>query len=159
MGDEEGMWGKPSQFFIGDKPIDLTPIDGTEFTCEVKQTNIESVADIMAQNVVDEAVDNARFKANDFDHSITMEVTISPKQMRNLRKMLRVPKLPRKLKKRVKKTCLSEPPKRVPRMVLNYAFAMNHPHLAHKVGLRIEWSSVNEKIEQYENAYQQLNNE
>lgn len=133
MGDEEGMWGKPSQFFISDKPIDLTPIDGAEFSCEVEPTRLDTLADMVAQ----ESVDNARFKTNDFDHSITMEVTISPKQMRNLRKMLRVPKLPRKLKKRVKKTCFTEYPKRAPRGFLNVAFALNHPHLAHRVGLTI----------------------
>lgn len=138
-------WGIPSKVFVTDKPIDLGDFHEldthvSDFTCEVEPTRLDTLADMVAQ----ESVDNARFKANDFDHSITMEVTISPKQMRNLRKMLRQPKLPRKLKKYVKKTCLSEPPKRVPRMVLNYAFAVNHPHRARRVGLRVERQTNNE---------------
>lgn len=143
--DSISDWGIPSKVFVTDKPINLGDFHEldthvSDFTCEVEPTRLDTLADMVAQ----ESVDNGHFVADPSSHTISFEVNISPKQMRNLRKILRQPKLPRKLKKRVKKTCLSEPPKRVPRMVLNYAFAMNHPHLAHKVGLKIEKQLTNE---------------
>lgn len=136
--DSISDWGIPSKVFVTDKPINLGDFHELEthvsdFTCEVEPTRLDTLADMVAQ----ESVDNARFKANDFDHTITMEVTISTKQSRELRKMLRVSKLPRKLKKRVKKTCFTEYPKRAPRGMINVAFTLNHPHIAHRVGLTI----------------------
>lgn len=136
--DSISDWGIPSKVFFTDKPIDLGDFHEldthvSDFTCEVVPTRLDTLAEMVAQ----ESVDNARFKANDFDHTITMEVTLSTKQSRELRKLLRIPKLPRKLKKRVKKTCFTEYPKRAPRGFLNVAFALNHPHLAHRVGLTI----------------------
>lgn len=141
MGDEEGMWGKPSKFFISDKPIDLKPLDGSEFTCEVEPTRLDTLADVVAQ----ESVDNARFVADQSSHTITMEVKITPKQMREMRKLLRVPRLPRKLKKYVKKNCLtSDAPKRISPQVLRLAFALNFPNKAHRVGYRIGLDLANE---------------
>jgi len=50
---------------------------------------------------------------------------------------VRCPKLPRKLKKYVKKHYFDEYPKRVSPFMLRFAFAFNNPHKAGKVGLQI----------------------
>lgn len=136
----DNIWGTPSKVFISNNPIlegdtNLQSIDADSF----KELDIEVHNFNDAVNaIVEDSIDNARYVADDFNHSISMEITITPKQMRNLRKMLRVPKLPRKLKKYVKKTYFDEYPKRMGRIMLNFAFAANNPCKARKVGLRVE---------------------
>lgn len=136
----DNIWGTPSKMFFSNNPIlegdtNLQSIDADSFKeLDFEVHNFDGVINTMVQ----ESVDNARYIADDFNHTISMEITITPKQMRNLRKMLRVPKLPRKLKKYVKKTYFDEYPKRMERIMLNFAFAVNNPHKARKVGLRVE---------------------
>ncbi len=136
----DNLWGTPSKVFISDKPllegsVDLPSIDENffkEFDCEVH--NFDAATSAIAQ----ESIDNARFVADERNHSISIEVTITKKQLRELRKMLQFPKLPRKLKKYVKRHYFDEYPKRVSRIELNSAFAANNPYKAKKVGLRVE---------------------
>lgn len=136
----DNIWGTPSKVFISEKPllegsVDLPSIDENffkEFDCEVH--NFDAATSAIAQ----ESIDNARFVADERNHSISMEVTITKKQLRELRKMLQFPKLPRKLKKYVKRHYFDEYPKRVSRIELNSAFAANNPYKAKKVGLRVE---------------------
>lgn len=131
----DNLLGTPSKVFISDKPllegnVDLSTIDEDnfkEFDCEVHNF------DVVAQ----ESIDNAWFAADESNHSISMEVTITPKQLRELRKMLQFPKLPRKLKKYVKRHYFDEYPKRVSRIELNFTFAANNPYKAKRVGMRI----------------------
>jgi len=136
----DNIWGTPSKVFISDKPllegdVDLSSIDEDnfkEFDCEVH--NFDAATSVIAQ----ESIDNARFVADDRNHSISIECTITKKQLRELRKMLQFPKLPRKLKKYVKKNYFDEYPKRISRIELNFAFAANNPYKAKRVGLRIQ---------------------
>lgn len=136
----DNIWGTPSNVFISDNPllegnVDLPSIDEydfKEFDLEVHNFNAATSA------IAQESIDNARFVADERNHSISMEVTITPKQLRELRKMLQFPKLPRKLKKYVKKTYFDEYPKRISRIELNFAFAANNPSKARKVGLIVE---------------------
>lgn len=139
MGDEN-PWGTPSKVYFSEKPIDLKAgnfqeldIKPTDFTCEVEPTRLDALAD----RVVQESVDNARFVADQSSHTITMEVEITPKQMREMRKLVRCPRLPRKLKKYVKKNYFDEYPKRCNAFLLRFAFAANNPAKAWKVGLSI----------------------
>lgn len=131
----ENPFGTPSNVYISKKPIialGYTDADFEEFDCEIHNF------DAVIESVVQDSIDNARFVANDTSHTITMEVNITPKQMRELRKMLRMPKLPRKLKKFVKANYFDPYPKRIERNMLNLAFAINNPQKAKKVGIRID---------------------
>ena len=136
----DNIWGTPSKVFISDKPllegnVDLPSINEDyfkEFDLEVH--NFDAATSVIAQ----ESIDNARFVADDRNHSITMEVTITKKQLWELRKTLQFPKLPRKLKKYVKKNYFNEYPTRISRIELNFAFAANNPYKAKRVGLRIQ---------------------
>lgn len=136
----DNIWGIPSKVFISDKPllegdVDLSTIDEDNFKeFDLEVHNFDAATSAIAQ----ESIDNARFVADDRSHSISMEVTITPKQLRELRKMLQFPKLPRKLKKYVKKNYFYEYPKRTDRLTLNFAFAANNPYKAKRVGLRIQ---------------------
>lgn len=135
----DNNWGTPSKVFLSQNPLlvgdtNLKPVEEDFKELDIEIHNFDGAINTMVQ----ESVDNARFVADDFNRTISMEITITPKQMRNLRKMLRVPKLPRKLKKYVKKTYFDEYPKRMERTMLNFAFAANNPHKARKVGLRVE---------------------
>lgn len=135
----DNIWGTPSKVFISDKPllegdVDLSSIDEDNFKeFDLEVHNFDVATSVIAQ----ESIDNARFVADDRSHSISMDVTITKKQLRELRKMLQFPKLPRKLKKHVKKNYFDEYPKRISRIELNFAFAANNPYKAKRVGLRI----------------------
>ena len=132
MDDEEGMWGKPSKFFICDKPIDLKPIDGHEFSCEVEPTSLDVLE---AQEQREDVFHFGDFMAG---KPVTLNFTIDAKSARGLRKLLRIPRLPRRLKKYVKKNCFEgDVPKRISPQVLRLAFALNFPNKAHKVGYHI----------------------
>lgn len=102
MGDKN-PWGTPSKVYFSDKPLlegttDLQSVDWNELDLNnVSEFNCE------VENVVDEAIDNARFVADSSSHSITVEVKITPKQMRRL---FPKPRLPRKKKKALKKLVL-----------------------------------------------------
>jgi len=135
----DNIWGTPSKVFISDKPLlegnaDLSSIDEKYFKeLDLEVHNFDAATSAIAQ----ESIDNARFVADNRNHSISMEVTITKKQLRELRKMLQFPKLPRKLKKYVKKNYFYEYPKRISRIELNFAFAANNPYKAKRVGMRI----------------------
>lgn len=132
---DENPFGTPSKVYISKKPIiafGSTDVDFEEFDCDVHDF------DAAIESVVQDSIDNARFVANDTSHTITMEINITPKQMRELKKMLRMPKLPRKIKKYAKVNYFDKYPKRIERAMLNLAFAINNPQKAKKVGIRID---------------------
>lgn len=137
MGDEEGMWGKPSKFFISDKPLlegttDLQSVDWKELdlNAEVPQFSPFDAVFPLEQEEGESVWDWT-------SEPFTLNFTIDAKSARGLRKLVRCPKLPRKLKKYVKKNYFDEYPKRVSPFMLRLAFAFNNPHKAGKVGLQI----------------------
>ena len=135
----DNICGTPSKVFFSGKPllegdVDLSSIDEEDFKeIDLEVHNFDAATSVIAQ----ESIDNARFVADDRSHSISMEVTITKKQLLELRKTLQFPKLPRKLKKYVKKNYFYEYPKRISRIELNFAFAAKNPYKAKRVGLRI----------------------
>lgn len=141
MGDEEGMWGKPSKFFISDKPLleghtDLQSVDWKELDINVEVPHFSPFDAVfpLEQEESDGAYDWASFMSGE---PITLNFTIDAKSAQGLRKLVRCPKLPRKLKKYVKKHYFDEYPKQVSPFMLRLAFAFNNPHKAGKVGLQI----------------------
>lgn len=134
---DENPWGTPSKVYFSDKPIlegntDLQSVDWKELDINVEIPQFSAF-----DAIADESVDKAQFVADPLNHSITMEITITPGQIREFRKILRTHKLPRKLKKYVKKHYFDEYPKRCNAFMLRFAFAMNNPAKARKVGLYI----------------------
>jgi len=130
-------WGTPSKVYFSDKPLlegttDLQSVDWNELDLNVEVPQFSAF-----DAIVDESVDKAQFVADPLNHTITMEITVTPEQMREFRKTLRTHKLPRKLKKYVKKHYFDEYPKRVNAFMLRFAFAVNNPAKAGKVGLQI----------------------
>ncbi len=155
MGDEEGMWGKPSQFFIGDKPLDMTKLSDVELRGAMRgggksRTQMEMLEDCCFHEL-DLNVEIPQFQPfetifpqeeseNVWDWTskpITLNFTIDAKSAQGLRKLVRCPRLPRKLKKYVKKHYFDEYPKHVSAQMLRFAFAINNPAKAGKVGLHI----------------------
>lgn len=136
MGDEN-PWGSPSKVFFSDKPLlegttDLQSVEWKEIDLNVEIPQFSPV-----DAIVEESVNNEQFVADPLSHSITMEITVKPGQIREFRKILRTHKLPRKLKKYVKKHYFDEYPKRCNAFMLRFAFAVNNPNKAGKVGLMI----------------------
>ena len=135
MGDEEGMWGKPSKFFISDKPLlegttDLQSVDWKELDLNVDVPQFQPLETIFPK---EESENVWEWTSEPF----TLNFTIDAKSAQGLRKLARYPKLPRKLKKHVKKHYFDEYPKRVSPFMLRLAFAFNNPAKAGKVGLQI----------------------
>ena len=135
MGDEEGMCGKPSKFFISDKPLlegttDLQSVDWKELDLNAEVPQFQPFETIFPQEESESVWDWT-------SEPFTLNFTIDAKSARGLRKLVRCPKLPRKLKKYVKKHYFDEYPKRVSPFMLRLAFAFNNPHKAGKVGLQI----------------------
>lgn len=133
----DNTWGTPSKVFISDKPL----LDGNVDLSSIDEDNFKEF-DLEVHNFEAKPIGEPEYwhyNIADFNQSISidLEMTMTPKQMRNIRKMLRIPKLPRKLKKMVKKTYFDTYPKRMSRQMLNFAFAMNNPNKANKVGLQI----------------------
>lgn len=134
---DENPWGTPSKVYFSDKPLlegctDLQSVDWNELDLNVEVPDVSLV-----DAIVEESVNNAQFVADPLSHSITMEITVKPGQIREFRKVLRTHKLPRKLKKYIKKHYFDEYPKRVNAFMLRVAFAVNNPAKAGKVGLYI----------------------
>lgn len=154
MGDFDSVFGEISKFFIADKPIDLdgvtcvSPADWNplerrpedkdwnelDINVEVPQFSPFDAVFPLEQEESDSAFDWTSFMSGE---PITLNFTIDAKSVQGLRKLVRCPKLPRKLKKHVKKTCFDEYPKRASAPVLRFAFAVNNPAKAGKVGLYI----------------------
>lgn len=135
MGDEEGMWGKPSKVFFSDKPLlegatDLQSVDWKEHDINVEIPQFSPVDAIFPQEESESVWDWT-------SEPFTLNFTIDAKSARELRKLVHYPKLPRKLKKYVKKNYFDEYPKRVNAFMLRFAFAVNNPAKAGKVGLHI----------------------
>jgi len=156
MGDEEGMCGKPSKFFISDKPLDLTRFSDVELRGAMRgggksRMQMELIEQSVDWKELDLNVEVPQISAFDAvvpqeesdgvwdwtSEPFTLNFTIDAKSARGLRKLVRCPKLPRKLKKYVKKHYFDEYPKRVSPFMLRLAFAFNNPHKAMKVGLEI----------------------
>lgn len=130
MGDKDGFFAGIGKVYVSDKPIDLIGA----------QPNIEELHEIgnFSANGLSVDGDGSSETENHFADGVpftaTLNFEIADKKGQELcRKLLRLPKLPRKLKKRVKKTYFIKYPKRIDRYTLNYAFALNNPHRARKV--------------------------
>lgn len=134
-------WGTPSKVYFSDKPLlegttDLQSVDWNELNLNVEVPQFSPVDSAFAleKEESDGAFDWASFMSGE---PITLEFTLDAKSAQGLRKIVRCPKLPRKLKKHVKKHYFDEYPKRVNAMMLRFAFAVNNPAKSGKVGLYI----------------------
>lgn len=130
MGDKDGFFAGIGKVYFCDKPIDLIGA----------QPNIEElheIGDFSADGLSVDSEDSSETEnhfADGVSFTATLNFEIADKKGQELcRKLLRLPKLPRKLKKRVKKAYFIKYPKRIDRYTLNYAFALNNPHRARKV--------------------------
>lgn len=137
MGDEEGVWGKPSKFFISDKPL----LEGTTDLQSVEWNELDINVEVPHFSPFDAVFPLEQEESESVwdwtSEPITLNFTIDAKSARGLRKLVRCPKLPRKLKKYVKKHYFDEYPKRCNAFMLRLAFAFNNPRKAGKVGLMI----------------------
>ena len=133
--DDENPWGTPSKVYFSDKPLlegntDLQSVDWKELDLNVEVPQFHSLETIFPQEEGENVWDWT-------SEPFTLNFTIDAKSTRELRKIVRYPKLPRKLKKYVKKNYFDEYPKRVNPFMLRLAFAFNNPAKAGKVGLQI----------------------
>lgn len=156
MGDFEDVFGKISKCFIADKPIDLDGVtclspadwnplerrpedkDWKELDLNVEVPQFHPLETVFPQEESESVWDWT-------SEPITLNFTIDAKSARELRKIVRYPKLPRKLKKYVKKNYFDKYPKRVNAFMLRFAFAVNNPAKAGKVGLQISVDVAKEK--------------
>ena len=132
---DENPWGTPSKVYFSDKPLlegttDLQSVDWKELDLNVEVPKFHPLETIFPQEESNGAFDWT-------SEPITLEFTIDAKSAQGLRKLVRCPKLPRKLKKYVKKNYFDEYPKRCNAFMLRFAFAVNNPRKAGKVGLYI----------------------
>ncbi len=152
MGDFDSVFGEASKVFILKKPIDLDGVtclspadwnplerrpedkDWIEHEINVEIPQFQPLETIFPQEEGEDAIDWASFMSPE---PITLEFTIDAKLARGLRKILRYPRLPRKLKKYVKKHYFDEYPRIVSAQMLRFVFAVRNPHKAGKVGLYI----------------------
>lgn len=130
MGDKDGFFAGIGKVYVSNKPIGLIGA----------QPNIEELHEIgnFSANGLsvdgDGSSETENHFADGFPFTATLNFEIADKKGQELcRKLLRLPKLPRKLKKYVKKAYFIKYPKRIDRYTLNYAFALNNPHRARKV--------------------------
>jgi hypothetical protein len=132
---EETPWGTPSKVYFSDKPLlegstDLQSVDWKELDLNVEVPQFHPLETIFPQEESESVWDWT-------SEPFTLNFTIDAKSAQELRKLVRYPKLPRKLKKYVKKHYFDEYPKRVNAFMLRFAFAVNNPAKAGKVGLQI----------------------
>lgn len=132
---EENPWGTPSKVYFSDKPLlegstDLQSVDWKELDLNVEVPQFHPLETIFPQEESESVWDWT-------SEPITLNFTIDAKPAQELRKLVRYPKLPRKLKKYVKKNYFDEYPKRCNAFMLRFAFAVNNPRKAGKVGLYI----------------------
>lgn len=139
--------GKPRKVYFSEKPIDgftdLSSLDWKELDCSV--TNLEvDVPNEQALSAFGVSVPGSA--------SIDFEMRLSNKEYQKIRKLFPKFKLPRKLKKYVKKTYFCEYPKRKDALSIAFVFAMHNPHKAGKVGLTaVYWPYPGSVINEYEN--------
>lgn len=166
MGDKDGFFAGIGKVYFSDKPIDLIGA----------QPNIEELHEIgnFSANGLsvdgDGSSETENHFADGFPFTATLNFEIADKKGQELcRKLLRLPKLPRKLKKYVKKHYFDQYPKRISAQILRYVFAVNNPNKARKVGIYIGvdvakdesvhnvvmWPNSEDYINQLERAYQQ----
>ena len=167
MGDKDGFFAGIGKVYFCDKPIDLIGA----------QPNIEELHEIGNFSANGLSVDGDVSSETEESHftggvpfTATWSFEIENKKGEKLcRKLLRLPKLPRKLKKYVKKHYFEQYPKRVSAQMLRYVFAVNNQNKARKVGIYIgvdvakdesvhnvvKWPNAESEIEKYERAYQQ----
>lgn len=132
---DENPWGTPSKVYFSDKPLlegttDLQSVDLKELDLNVEVPQFQPLETIFPQEESESVWDWT-------SEPITLNFTIDAKSAQGLRKLMRCPKLPRKLKKYVKKHYFDEYPKRVSAQMLRFVFAVNNPAKAGKVGLFI----------------------
>ena len=121
--------------YFSDKPLlegttDLQSVDWKELDLNVEVPQFSPFEAIFPQEESESVWDWT-------SEPFTLNFTIDAKSAQGLRKLVRYPKLPRKLKKYVKKHYFDEYPKRVNPFMLRLAFAFNNPRKAGKVGLYI----------------------
>jgi len=168
MGDKDEFFAGIGKVYAIDKPIDMIGA----------QPNIEELHEIGNFSANGLSVDGDVSSETEESHftdgvpfTATWSFEIENKKREKLcRKLLRLPKLPRKLKKYVKKHYFEQYPKRVSAQMLRYVFAVNNQNKARKVGLYIgvdvakdesvhnvvKWPNAESEIEKYEKAYQQI---
>lgn len=134
---EETPWGTPNKVYFSDKPLlegttDLQSVDWKELDINVEIPHFSPFDAVfpLEQEESESVWDWT-------SEPITLNFTIDEKSAQGLRKLVRYPKLPRKLKKYVKKHYFDEYPKRCNAFMLRFAFAVNNPAKAGKVGLHI----------------------
>ena len=132
---DENPWGTPSKVYFSDKPLlegttDLQSVDWKELDLNAEVPQFQPFETIFPQEEGESVWDWT-------SEPFTLNFTIDAKSAHGLRKLVRYPKLPRKLKKYVKKHYFDEYPKRASPFMLRLAFAFNNPHKAGKVGLQI----------------------
>lgn len=116
MGDKEGFFGTPSKvFFISDKPIDIKPV---ECSISIEKDDLDALDD----------------KEHHFDAHIPETVTMTFEMDSSARQFVkcmnrelnkRLPRVPRKLKKKCKKTMFLKYPKRISKWLLLNVYALN----------------------------------
>ena len=138
---DENPWGTPSKVYFSDKPLlegstDLQSVEWEELDLNVEVPHFSPFDAVfpLEQEDSGDAFDWASFMSGE---PITLNFTIDAKTAQSLRNIVRCPKLPRKLKKYVKKHYFDEYPKRVSAQMLRFAFAVNNPRKAGRVGLHI----------------------
>lgn len=129
MGDKDGFFAGVGKVYVSDKPI--SSLSGDEL--QLNDSMWHEIGDFSANGLSVDGDGSSETKEG-VPFTATLNFEIADKKGQELcRKLLRLPKLPRKLKKRVKKAYFIKYPKRIDRYTLNYAFALNNPHRARKV--------------------------
>lgn len=116
MGDEEQIkYFKNAKFFVGGSPIDMKP---TENSFVIDQSDLDALDD----------------KERHFDAHIQKTVTMTFEMDASVRQFVkqmeyelnkRLPRLPRKLKKKCKKTMFLRYPKRISKWMLLNVYVLN----------------------------------
>ena len=139
---DENPWGTPSKVFFSDKPLlegitDLRTVDWNELGLNVEVPQFSPFDSTFTLEKEESEADVFDWNPLMTGEPVTVNFTIDAKSAQALRKALRCPRLPRKLKKYVKKNYFDEYPKRCNAFLLRFAFACNNPAKAGKVGLFI----------------------
>lgn len=192
MGDKDGFFAGIGKVYVSDKPIDFASLSDVElrgafrgggkidainaaFDAYLEEHAVEwhEIADLSADGLSvdgDGSSETENHFADGVPFTATLNFEIADKKGQELcRKLLHLPKLPRKLKKRVKKHYFDQYPKRISAQILRYVFAVNNPNKSRKLGIYIGvdvakdesvhnvvmWANSEDYINQLERAYQQ----
>ena len=169
MGDKDGFFAGIGKVYFSDKPI--SSLSGDEL--QLNDSMWHEIGNFSADGLSVDSEDSSETEnhfADGVPFTMTMNFEIDEKRWKELyRKHFRLPKLPRKLKKYVKKHYFDQYPKRISAQILRYVFAVNNQNKARKVGIYIGvdvakdesvhnvvmWPNSKDYINQLERAYQQ----